>query len=469
MKSDQKLKKSASLMLVVLMTLGLGLIFFAPKVNISTKPVVSQKEVSQSPTVEDLEKQGIDVSVVEVLAETTGSGGQSGPGGCTGGRTCDSNVGLAPIAQCSINDAGGSMTSGSAGKGKSFVSVRLNAKVEPFEITTPQVLLQGSKYVDDSRKIISYDYPVYRDSQNIILADEARRTCAPGVDCQTFDSVAARKDFPFKVQSYVDVKNADEGGTGGQGNTVIYSVPSLRSACPDVQMAKANPRKASGFAMDLDVRRQIPVDSKDKTNPMNNGGIHSVTRSFEAIQCLRKAPDGEELDEAETFKMCITDVKPTDFVVAAVYEIEQWLDCLIGDADCSESRVFALRMDPLYGGQMKCAKPDCEIRYFEYEYLKNIAPGDAASQIPDDIDKNLVNTFQPVTDAYYIQTPCKIRINKWGVHDIPCIWDISPYKKQFQIQKSAYMPLDPTMPQTFDEYWNGGVMPELRKRSNSCI
>lgn len=469
MNSDQKFRKYSSFMLVILMILGLGLIYFAPKVNLGTKPVANSKEVSQSPTVEDLEKQGIKAEFVEILGASTGSGGQSGPGGCTGGRKCDSNVNLAPIPMCSVNDAGGSMLGGDANEGKSFVSVRLNAKVEPFEITTPQVLLQGSKYVDDSRKIISYDYPVYRDSQNIILADEARRVCAPGVDCEMFDQIAGRKDFPFKVQSYVEVKNADEGGNNGKGNTVIYSVPSLRSACPDIQMAKANPRKASGFSGELDVRRQIPVDPKDKTSPTNNGGIHSVSRSFAAVQCLRKPPDGETLDEAETFKMCITDVKPTDFVVAAVYEIEQWLDCLLGDADCSESKTFAIRMDPLYGGQMKCAKPDCEIRYFEYEYLKNIAPGDAGSQIPAEIDKNKVNTFQPVTDAYYIETPCKIRINKWGVHDLPCIWDISPYKKQFEIQKAAYMPLDPTMPQSFDEYWNGGVMPELRKRSNSCI
>lgn len=456
-------------MLILLMVLGFGLVYFAPKVNLSTNPVVNTKEVSQSPTIEDLEKQGFKAEFVEVFGASSGSGGQSGPGACTGGRKCDSNVDIAPIPQCSINDAGGSMTAGTASKGKSFVSVRLNANVEPFEITTPQVLLQGSKYVDDSRKIISYDYPVYRDSQNIILADEARRTCAPGVDCEMFDEIAGRQDFPIKINSFVEVKGDVEGGDNGEGKTVIYSVPSLRSACPDVQEAKANPRRSSGFSGELDIRRQIPVDSKDKENPLNNGGAHSITRSFDAVQCLRKAPDGEELDEAETFKMCITEVKPTDFAIAVVYELQQWLDCLIGDADCSETRVFAIRMDPLYGGQMKCAKPDCEVRYFEYEYLKNIAPGDAGSQIPAEIDRNKVNTFQPVTEAYYIQTPCKIRINKWGVHDIPCIWDISPYKKQFQIQKAAYMPLDPTMPQSFDEYWNGGVMPELRKRSNSCI
>lgn len=463
MNRNDKYTRYSRLMLLALVVFGGLLLVFFPKFNFSTKGITNDKNLTQSSVEKQLEELGVKAELIEVLGTTFETGGG---GGCVDGKKCDSNVSLAEVPQCSVNDAGGTMI---GGKVSGSITVNLDAKVEPFVVTTPQPLLQGSKYVDDSRKIISYDYPVYRDSQNIILADEARRICAPGVDCEMFDEIAGRKDFPFKINSFIEVKNADGGGDNGKGKTVIYSVPSLRSSCPDIQNAKANPRRSSGFGLELDVRRQIPVDPKDKENKANYNGFHPATRSFGGVKCLRKPPDGEELDEAKTFTMCIADVKPTDFMVAAFYELEHWLNCLKGEDSCEETRLFAIRMDPLYGGQMKCAKPDCEIRYFEYEYLKNIAPGDAASQIPEDIDLNQVSVFQPVTEAYYIATPCKIRINKWGVHNIPCIWDISPYKKQFQIQKAAYMPKDPTMPQTFDEYWSGGVMPELRKRSISCI
>jgi hypothetical protein len=462
MNTDDIYRKKSGLMLLGLFLVGILAMVIIPRYNLAFHVKKQDTQVAQSPSVSDLKKIGIDANSAEVLAaesESTGQTGQSGAGTCTPGRVCDTKVKLAEIPLCSTNDAGGDMTSGSAGKGRSFVSVRLNAKVEPFEITTPQVLIQGSKYIDDSRKIISYDYPVYRDSQNLILYDEARRTCAPGVDCKEFDDIAGITDNPFSVSSYVEVPGADEGGDGGKGRTVVYSVPSLKSACPKIQQAKANPRRSNQFSVLLDLRSQPPVLP----------GQHAVSRHFGAVQCLKTVPNGSELDEAETFKMCITDVKPTDFVVAAVYGIQQWLDCLIGKDSCRESKIFAIRIDPFFGGQMKCGKPECTIRYFEYKYLQNVAPGDAASQIPEEIDKAQVNVLQPVTESYYIATPCKIRINKWGIHDIPCIWDISPYQRQFDIQKAAYMPLDPTMPQTFDEYWEGGVLKELKKRSVSCI
>ncbi len=458
MNTDQSYKKKSELMLLVLVLVGTFSLIVIPKYNLYSKSLKQEVQVAAAPSVSDLQTVQAD-DQGDVLGKFSTL--ETPEGKCTPGRRCDDHMELAPIEQCSVDDAGGTMTGGNAFEGSSFVNVRLNAVVEPFEITTPSVLLQGSKVVDDSRKIISYDYPVYKDSQNLILDDEARRTCAPGVDCEVFDSINEnQKDAPFSVATYIEVLNADEGGGNGKGKTVIYSVPSLRSACPKIQEAKANPRKSNQFAVELDVRQQPPTTGDVK---------HAVSRSFGAIVCMRKPPDGDILDEAKEFKMCITEVKPTDFVVAAVYGIQQWLDCLVGDADCREARVFALRIDPFYGGQMKCAKPECTIRYFEYKYLQNVAPGDAGSQIPEEIDQSKVNVFQPVTSAYYIQTPCKMRINKWGVHKIPCIWDISPYKKSFQIQKAGYMPLDPSMPQTFDEYWSGGVIKELRKRSLACI
>ncbi len=453
MDRNDKYKRYSGLMLFLLLIVGISSAIIVPHFNFVSKAQGLSQDLAQTPPVTSVES----IETGEVQAATTEEQKASkGFGKCMNGSVCDYVQELTYQPVCSINDAGGSMTGGDANEGKKFVSVRMNAKVEPFIITVPQVLLQGSKYVEDDRKLISKDYPVYRDSQHVILDDEARRTCAPGVDCADYDELSKRPDVPFSLHAFMEVKNADEGGFGGDGKAVIYSLDSLRSACPKVQKAKANPKKAGFYAAKLDVKHQAP-------------GVHETWRDFGGVECYRTNPNGMHLQEAKNFVSCVTEVKPTDFVVSAVYNIAQWLECLDGGAECEEYRVFAIRLDAMFGGVFKCAGVDCEIRFFDFEKLKTTAPGDAQEMIPDYIDKSLVNPIRPVTEPYYLTTPCKIRINKWGIHNVPCLWDISPYQRHYEVQRSALMPLEPTMPLTFDDYWNNGVAPELKKRSLSCV
>lgn len=450
MSDSSQYSKKARFLLFLLFLTAIFSVYFVPKINLFPNRVVERKEVGQtiiSPK-----------SQAEVKAETS----QSGSGKCINGEVCDytDEINYQPV--CSIGSGSLDMAAGQGGgggerpEGGGSVTVYQNSVVEIFELTVPQVLLQGSKYVDDSKKIISYDFPVYRDSQHIILDDEARRVCAPGVDCGKSDSASKISDTPYGVHAFTQVKNAAEGGDEGDGRAVIFSDPKLNSVCPTVQKAKANPLISARYSEMLDLKYQPP-------------GKHNLNRSFDSIDCYRQNPNGVHLEEAKNFVSCLTDVLPTDFIMNAAYTVGHWWDCLNDEDSCRETTIVAIRLDAIFGGVFKCSSPDCEIRYFEYEKLKSTAPGVAGGMIPDYIDPNKVDYLNPVTEPYYITTPCKIRIDKGGVYDVPCLWDMSPYQRQFDIQKSAFMPLDPVMPQTFDEYWTGGVMPELKKRSISCI
>lgn len=444
MEQDLKYKKVSGYLLFFLVLTSIASAIYIPRYNLFSNSQKIEKTKAQTST-----------QIGEVKASTTNSA--TGRGLCLPGDVCDYNAEIVYQPICSMTQTGVDLADGGSGveKGNS-ITVRKNSVVEPFEITVPQVLLQGSKYVDDSRKEISKEFPVYRDSQHIILDEEARRLCQPGVDCAEFDRISKKSDEPFAVHAFMEVKGAEEGGKGGDGRAVISSDPKLNSACPQVQKAKANPKKSGQYSVILDLMNQPP-------------GEHQLGRSFGAVDCYNNNPNGSHLQEAENFVSCVTDVKPTDFLVSAVFSVKQWLECLAGNDSCEETEVLALRMDALYGGNMKCSKPDCEIRYYDYEKLKRTNPGDAQSMIPAGINPNDVNYLTPVTNPYYITTPCKVRVNRKQIENIKCLWDISPYQRVYENQKAASIPLDEKIPEDFNTYWNNYVMPEVQKRSLSCI
>jgi hypothetical protein len=336
------------------------------------------------------------------------------------------------------------------------VKVKKNSLIEIYKVTVPLALISGSQYVKDSRLAISREFPTFRAASDLIKDDEARKYCKPGVDCEKIDEVKdSSAEGPFGVHVRASMPQAEATGNPEQSDTAVIK-KELTSACPNIQKSEPNPDKTNKYAEWIEPHFQAP-------------GEHPTSRNNGDHQCVDASRiNAEDLPKSEAFVSCVAETTPVDFIVSALIKLDQWAECTIGeDADpekCEETELFGIEVDAIFGSQYKCSSGNCAGKYFDLMRQGSAIPGTASSLAPSDVEPE-VN--KPQVEPFYVTTACKVRVDKKDVYDIPCLWDMSPYKRMYEQQKASTGPNNPDFPATWEEYWQM-VEYDVERRGLSC-
>ncbi len=390
------------------------------------------------------------------VEEVLGCGVNGSETGCTSGPS----IYYQPI--CSRSDVsitvGDGQEVGSTGNG---VKVTKNSVIEVWKVTVPMALLSGSEYVKDSRMAIQDAdegfQGTFKPAYDVITDYEARAYCVPGVDCDDFDEgIASGPMGPYWVNVHAELEAEATNAPAPDKATIT---PRLNSACPDVQRSKPNPIKSNRKGMFVEANYQLP-------------GQHAFGRNFSSLVCMKSAGV-----ETSNHAACLEKRTSFNFLVYAIVQIEDWIDCTIGRYNeetkewqapdpelCKESVITNLKIDGLFGSTFKCVRNHCASRYMDLSRQGTKPPGVAQAMAPEGLTP-LYN--QPVVEPFYVSTPCMVRVD--GIHfvDIPCIWDMSVYEADYQRQKQNAVPGSEDMPATFEEYWKM-VEEQIKNRGEKC-
>lgn len=383
--------------------------------------------------------------------------------GASGSETgCTSNASIYYQPICSRSDVTITVGDGNeVGRSGDGVKVTKNSVIEVWKVTVPMALLSGSEYVKDSRMAIQDAdegfQGTFKPAYDIITDVEGRSYCVPGIDCDGYDKdITAGPMGSYWVNVHAELE-AENTNTPAPDKATI--TPKLRSVCPDVQRSKPNPIKANRKGMFVEANYQLP-------------GQHAFGRNFSSLVCMKSAGV-----ETPNYAACLEKRTSYNFLVYAIVQIEDWIDCTVGRYNaetkkwqapdpelCKKSVITNLKIDGLFGSTFKCVRRNCASRYMDLTRQGTKPPGEAQSMAPEGLTP-LFN--QPVVEPFYVSTPCMVRVD--GIHfvEIPCIWDMSVYEADYERQRQASEPGSDNMPATFEEYWKM-VEEQIKNRGEKC-
>ncbi len=348
---------------------------------------------------------------------------------------CESRtVAFQPV--CVQGSAVVNMNGGVATDGGDSVRITKNAKIEVWKITSPLAILSGIESTKDNTFAISKSDPAFRSSSDMIDEEYvARAYMAPGAESDQIDNIASgTDDDKFSVHTSAAIGGGSSAAAWPNEATVEKE---LGSACEDYQPSQPSPEKTNLFGGVLVDAYGTPVDPIYQRNYIDHEPA-----------CIFIDPNDIDLPKSDVFETCLNTRSAFDGIVRGVWGIAKRLQCLADPAQCEKVELFGIIIDAPFGKNSQCEEGSCSDQYFDYSVGSNLAP----DEVNEYKDEPFQDDFEPVLKAHYVTTPCKVRVDYGTVYKVPCLWDISPYWNQYQLEKQQHEPNDPNFP-TFEEYW----------------
>lgn len=387
----------------------------------------------------------------ENAAEVKGASDNS-PSGCkeSNRNTCNAEaIAFQPV--CTNIKAPVELNGGTGKENGEVVMVEKNALVEVWKVTAPLAIISGKESVVDSTKSITTYDPVFSAAGDLIDKDLiAAQYYAPGEDREELDRVydTAQGEVDFAVNI-----SAAFGGSGvGGGTDQAAILDELESMCTDVQGSNPNPDRTNKLANEIVKSFAIPgepIKPRNNIDPMNQS-------------CVMMDPKEIDLPNSDIWETCVNRKSIFDGIVGGVVSLSKWAECQDDKAACEKVELVGLSIDAMFGSNQYCNEGYCADQYFDYAVASGLSPMD----IEEYKDPSVEGNGETLMESHYVTTPCKVRINKKKIYDIPCMWDISPYKAQYDLAARQAVPNDPYFP-TWEEYW-AGVEKEAERRGGSC-
>lgn len=390
--------------------------------------------------------------VVETNFEYIDSGktvlGQSDVAGCNPENLENCNakeIAYQPVcakADVDISTAGDGAIGTDTGNG---VKVSKNAAIEIFKITSPLPILSGSEVIDTTAYAISKANPNFYSGVKLLREGVvAAKYTTPGEDRgELADKVAGADTEDFAVHAAIG------GGTfsGDPSKETIFK--ELDSLCPEIQPSDPNPDISNKTAEHI-------------TGVYDTPGNVIKSRDYGPPECLEIS--GIDLPEADIYETCSSKRTAFGGVIDTVVQAGKWAECLVNPEQCTTVEIVGILIDAPYGANHKCEEGFCTDLFMDKSISSKLPPSEAAlARDP------AVPAEDPSVIPHFITTPCKIRVVdnvRNGIYEVPCIWDLSPYKAVYDQQASIHEPGDPNFP-TWEEYWEA-VMMEAKRRGAVC-
>jgi len=422
--------------------------------NDSTERIVAQQSLYQAPDVETDEVQLLDTRVEESEYDHNMEDGEvlaAGGSGCNGAfgsnrQGCVSeSIAYQPVCtqvEANINTNGGNATD----NGNGTVSVNKNAKIEVWKVTAPLAILSGSEYIPDNTFSITGDDPVVKSANDLIDQHYVARAARPPTELDDIDAVrnnADTGDFAINVST-------NFGGQPDAAATNKATVqPELDTMCSNITTADPNPDTTNKVSRELAQAYRPPTEQL-------------TSRQQSSDECVFIDPSDIDLPSSDVFETCVDQRSAFDGFYSFSLSVQQYAECATNPDACSQVDLVGLLLDAPFGSNTRCEDGFCADIYFDSAVASRTDP----VTMLDITDKAVTRFGDPAIQSHYITTPCKVRVDFKDIYDIPCLWDISPYKAIYDTQASVHAPGDPDFP-TWEEYW-AAVEANAEERAGQC-
>lgn len=418
----------------------------ADDLNNGSPILFSNESISQQIQINPKEAEPI-LSTIETNFELLDDGGAvlAANSSCEPNEDCGKDL-IAYQPVCSKGDVNFSTAGeGSIGtdNGSGSISVSKNASLRIVKVTSPLPILSGSEQIDTTAYAISYEHPnFYSGVKQVREAVVGAKYVSPGAQKRELVEAAEGADTDeFTIHASL---------TWGQGNPSEETIlRELDSMCPEVQPSDPNPDPSNKVTEQVMGAYAVP-------------GKRIEPRDYGTPDCIEVS--GIDLPEAEIYETCTAEVGIFSGVINTVIQAQKWTECLTNPGACTQVEIVGILIDAIYGANHKCNDGFCTDQFLDYSLASTLSPNDITSW-KDDIGA----PGDPTIRAHYVTTPCKVevidRVHN-GIYDIPCIWDLSPYKAQYDLQVNFRKPGDPILP-SWEEYWDL-VMQEAKERGGFC-
>jgi hypothetical protein len=360
---------------------------------------------------------------------------------------CPSEViGFQPV--CTKANISVDLRGGSESNSGNSVTVQKNSKIELWRITSPLALLSGKDNPYDSTYEISKANANFRSANQLIDQDlVAAQFYAPTDRSELEDVYNSADTGDFSV--HVSTAFGGIGGGGTPPNEATIS-PELDTVCPDVNTSDPNPDAPNKISNEISNSYSSPTKVKFGRNYINPNDT----------ECVYIDPQDVTLPNSEVFDTCVLDRRTFDGVVSALYGFAQWGECLADKSKCEEVEVVGLLIDAPFGGNHYCEEGFCADQYYDNAVSARLDPERAI----EETEEGLESKGEALLKGHYVTTPCRIRVDYGDIYEVPCLWDVSPYKAEYELNLAQSS--DPDFP-TWEEYWYR-VEAEAERRGAKC-
>jgi hypothetical protein len=347
--------------------------------------------------------------------------------------------------------------------GAQNVRIDADTEIELTQVTYPLAFFLGQFVIKNSNREASIESPNYPSNGQIIDKNYTLKTHSPteAEEYSEFFEETVRKDY--EVTATINTPN--EGGdftTDKQeaGKYGITNVNDAKCACeePEVSNSDYNPGSpnrqgsvAGGWA-----RQQAPgLDNYEK--PELNGCL-ALNKDYKmmlfgnVVACF---------DTAKTVAGKISGL------FSEVFDRGHWENChkqtvctedaqgvetcttVEASEECTNTLTIGVQMTPIYGDPYECEEELCANAYLTNAYKAGLAPAEA--------DSKMIETGNSEDSLmFFIGTPCKANITAGTTRNVgvTCLWDVSPYLLDYNLQKTFEAPNDEEFPSSFEVYWD---------------
>ncbi len=356
---------------------------------------------------------------------------------------------------------------GSALKNEIFgaqnVKIDADTKIELTQVTYPLAFFLGQFVIKNSNREASIESPNYPSNGQIIDKNYTLKTHSPA-ESEEYSEIfeeTVRKDY--EVTATINTPNEGRDFTTDKqedGKYGITNVDDAKCACeePEVSNSDYNPASPNrqGSIGGGWLRQQAP-DGDNYKNPELDGCL-TLNKDYKmmlfgnVIACF---------DVANTVSGKISGL------FSKVFDRGHWENCneqtvcteddqgvetctiVEASEECTNTLTIGVQMTPIYGDPYECEEELCANAYLTNAYKAGLSPAEADSKMIEagNSDDNLM---------FFIGTPCRANITAGTTRNVgvTCLWDVSPYLLDYNLQKTFEAPNDEEFPSTFNIYWD---------------
>ncbi|MCA9374999.1 hypothetical protein KC622_01565 [Candidatus Dojkabacteria bacterium] len=397
------------------------------------------------------------------------------PTGCNDGRRYE----LQPVCVTGSAEYSIGVNSAASKNADGSVTIRNNVVLELWKVTYPGGLINGmsekialggrtlneaEKYFKDRREIAStkhtsveyYFYPAIGD---------------------LFGSKLQAQDNPDYSQSWLSPLGYYGPGDAQDAENLFSSdvKSSYRpNACVDGGEG-CNDKNTVSFQIDCDPQRDENCNTSASNTPAGSGGYLgatyspnsvSYTRNYSGDICSATSVNLTTVPEiqASHYVGCLSKRSVSDFAKAITVSAQNAAECTTNPSspNCQATTIFGVKIDALNGSSYDCKDGQCGIKLSDTIRNINDVPGDdehKISGLPD-------SSSEPRATPFYVKTSCQIRVNYTKVIDIPCLWDMSVYKAEYERNAAEN---GPNQLVSFDEWFNNVVYQANCQNAGGCL
>ena len=351
-------------------------------------------------------------------------------------------------------------------RGNTQVDVNAVTNIELTTVTYPLAFFLGQFVIENSNREASLESPNYPSNGQIIDKNYTLKTHSPAEteEYSEFFEETVRKDY--EVSASVDAGGVDGTLTTDdteEGKYGVMNVDDAKCECEEPEVSNSDYKPGSpnrqGSVGGGWLRQQAPGgDNYDP--PSIDDACLALDKNYKMMAVG---------NVAACFNVPRTIAGKISGLFSKAFSRGDWEDCNDGKEECVDdgqggeictmippsthctgSMQLGVKMTPIFGEPYKCEDELCANAYLTNSYKAGLGPSEADAKVVEGggTEGSLM---------FFVGTPCIANVstgNSMRSVRVTCLWDVSPYLLDYNLQKTFEAPNDEEFPSTFNIYWD---------------